>query len=62
QALQAVAGFGIGSLGPVLAGVALDLGAGWVGPFVVAGVVGIATALPLALAFRERPLIAFDRT
>ena len=62
QALQAVAGFGIGSLGPVVAGVALDLGAGWVGPFVIAGVVGIATALPLALAFRERPLIAFDRT
>ncbi len=62
QALQAVAGFGIGSLGPVVAGVALDLGAGWVGPFVIAGVVGIATVLPLALAFRERPLIAFDRT
>jgi MFS family permease len=62
QALQAVAGFGIGSLGPVVAGVALDLGAGWVGPFVVAGVVGIATALPLALAFRERPLISFNRT
>jgi MFS family permease len=62
QALQAVAGFGIGSLGPVVAGVALDLGSGWVGPFVVAGVVGIATALPLALTFRERPLITFDRT
>ena len=61
QALQAVAGFGIGSLGPVVAGVALDLGSGWVGPFLVAGVVGIATALPLALAFRERPLIRFDR-
>ena len=62
QALQAVAGFGIGSLGPVVAGVTLDLGAGWVGPFVVAGVVGIATALPLALVFRERPLIRFERT
>src|SRR5204863_197547 len=41
QALQAVAGFGIGSLGPVAAGVTLDLGLGWVGPFLIAGVVGI---------------------
>jgi len=62
QALQAVAGFGIGSLGPVVAGVALDLGSGWVGPFLVAGIVGIATVLPLAVALRERPLITFDRT
>ena len=37
QAIQAVAGFGIGSLGPVVAGAALDLGTGWLGPFVVAG-------------------------
>lgn len=62
QALQAVAGFGIGSLGPVVAGATLDLGAGWIGPFLVAGVVGIATALPLALSFRERPPITFDPT
>ena len=62
QALQAVAGFGIGSLGPVVAGVALDLGTGWVGPFLVAGAVGIATALPLALTFRESPLITMERT
>src|SRR5207253_11434563 len=61
QALQAVAGFGIGSLGPVVAGVALDLGSGWVGPFLVAGVVGIAMALPLALTLRERPLITMER-
>ena len=61
QALQAVAGFGIGSLGPVVAGIALDLGSGWVGPFLVAGVVGIATAVPLAVTLRERPLITFDR-
>jgi MFS family permease len=61
QALQAVAGFGIGSLGPIVAGVTLDLGSGWIGPFLAAGVVGIATALPLALAFRERPLIPADR-
>jgi MFS family permease len=59
QALQAVAGFGIGSVGPVVAGATLDLGAGWIGPFLVAGVVGIATALPLALSFRERPLIGY---
>jgi MFS family permease len=62
QALQAVAGFGIGSLGPIVAGVTLDLGSGWVGPFLIAGVVGIATALPLVLSFRESPLITFDRT
>jgi MFS family permease len=61
QAVQAVAGFGIGSLGPVVAGATLDLGSGWVGPFLVAGVVGIATAVPLALGLRERPLIAFHR-
>jgi MFS family permease len=57
QALQAVAGFGIGSLGPILAGAALDLGAGWVGPFVVAGALGIATAVPLLFDIRQRALI-----
>ena len=62
QALQAVAGFGIGSLGPVAAGVTLDLGLGWVGPFLIAGVVGIATALPLLIGLRERPLIRVERT
>src|SRR3989454_1246654 len=60
-ALQAVAGFGIGSLGPIVAGATLDLGSGWVGPFLAAGVVGIATALPLAISFRERPLLTADR-
>jgi MFS family permease len=54
QAIQAVAGFGIGSLGPVAAGLALDLGAGWIGPFFVAGVVGMASALPLATDARAR--------
>lgn len=54
QAIQAVAGFGIGSLGAVVAGVTLDLGAGWVGPFAVAGGVGIASALPLAIGLRWR--------
>ena len=57
QALQAVAGFGIGSLGPILAGATLDLGAGWIGPFVVAGALGIATAVPLLTDVRQRALI-----
>src|SRR5947199_4205323 len=57
QALQAVAGFGIGSLGPIVAGATLDLGAGWVGPFVVAGALGIATALPLLADVRARALV-----
>src|SRR2546422_951125 len=52
QAIQAVAGFGIGSIGPVVAGVTLDLGSGWIGPFLTAGIVGIATALPLAIGLR----------
>ncbi|HEV8537228.1 MAG TPA: MFS transporter [Candidatus Limnocylindria bacterium] len=58
QAIQAVAGFGIGSLGPVVAGATLDLGAGWIGPFIVAGVVGVATALPLAIGLRWRRSVA----
>ena len=57
QALQAVAGFGIGSLGPVVAGASLDLGLGWAGPFAVAGVVGILTALPLVADLRQRALV-----
>lgn len=61
QAIQAVAGFGIGSIGPVVAGAALDLGAGWVGPFLVAGVVGIVTALPLVLTIRETPLVRLEQ-
>jgi MFS family permease len=56
QALQAVAGFGIGSLGPILAGVTLDFGAGWIGPFVVAGALGIASAAPLLADVRARAL------
>jgi MFS family permease len=52
QAIQAVAGFGIGSIGPVVAGATLDLGSGWIGPFLTAGIVGIATAVPLAIALR----------
>ena len=52
QAIQAVAGFGIGSIGPVVAGATLDLGSGWIGPFLTAGIVGIATAVPLAIGLR----------
>src|SRR5438046_9425901 len=55
QALQAVAGFGIGSLGPVVAGVALDLGSGWVGPVLVGGIVGSRTRLPVDRGRRQRP-------
>jgi MFS family permease len=58
QALQAVAGFGIGSLGPILAGATIDLGVGWIGPFALAGVVGIVTAAPLIADLRARPLAA----
>ena len=54
QAIQSVLGFGIGSLGPVVAGAALDLGAGWFGVFVVAGTVGTALALPLVVDVRGR--------
>jgi MFS family permease len=52
QAIQAVAGFGIGSIGPVVAGATLDLGSGWIGPFLTAGIVGIAAAVPLAIGLR----------
>ncbi len=55
QAVQAFAGFGVGSLGPVLAGASLDLGAGWMGPFVVAGSVGLLSALPLLRLLRPPP-------
>jgi MFS family permease len=57
QAIQAVAGFGIGSLGPVVAGATLDLGAGWIGPFAIAGIVGVVAAAPLIIDARQRPLV-----
>src|SRR5256886_2242791 len=48
QAIQAVAGFGIGSIGPVVAGATLDLGSRWIGPFLTPGSVGVGTARPPA--------------
>jgi len=49
QAIQAFLGFGAGSIGPPAAGLALDLGFGWVAVFGVAGAASILCALPLVL-------------
>lgn len=49
QAIQAFLGFGAGSIGPPAAGLALDLGLGWVAVFGVAGAASILCALPLVL-------------
>lgn len=55
QALQAFLGFGVAVIAPVAAGAMLDLGAGWGGVFVLAGIVQVGFALPLiALAHKER--------
>lgn len=54
QAIQAFLGFGAGSVGPPAAGLALDLGLGWVAVFGVAGAASILCALPL-LADLRRP-------
>lgn len=51
QALQALCGFGATVIAPVAAGAALDLGLGWPGVFILAGVVGLGLAgalVPLA--------------
>lgn len=47
QAVQAFIGFGAGAVGPPAAGLALDLGLGWVAVFAVAGAASIVGALPL---------------
>lgn len=47
QAIQAFIGFGAGAVGPPAAGLALDLGFGWVAVFAVAGAASILGALPL---------------
>ncbi len=47
QAFQAFLGFGATVVAPVAAGVLLDLDLGWGAVFAMAGVVGIALALPL---------------
>ncbi len=53
QAVQAFIGFGAGSVGPPAAGLALDLGLGWVAVFGVAGVASILGALPLIADLRS---------
>lgn len=53
QAIQAFIGFGAGSIGPPAAGLALDLGLGWVAVFGVAGAASILCALPLLLDVRR---------
>lgn len=52
QAIQAFVGFGAGSLGPPAAGLALDLGLGWVAVFGVAGAASLLCALPLIADLR----------
>jgi MFS family permease len=55
QAAQAFIGFGASSLSPVAAGLVLDLGGGFVGVFVLAGLASLGGALALLpLAGRER--------
>ncbi|MBI3979605.1 MAG: MFS transporter [Chloroflexi bacterium] len=59
QAVQAFLGFGATVAAPVAAGLALDLGLGWGGTFVLAGVVGLGLALPLLpMARGVRPTVA----
>lgn len=53
QAIQAFLGFGAGSIGPPAAGLALDLGLGWVAVFGVAGAASILGALPLLADMRR---------
>lgn len=48
QAIQAATGFGASLLAPMAAGLVLDLGFGWGGVFLMAGLVGLLLALPLA--------------
>ena len=54
QAIQAFIGFGAGAVGPPAAGLALDLGLGWVAVFGVAGVASLIGALPLLRDLRRQ--------
>ncbi len=54
QAFQAFIGFGATVLAPVAAGLVLDLDLGWGVVFAMAGVVGIALALPLLPMTRQQ--------
>ena len=56
QAVQALAGFGMGAVGPVVAGAALDIGLSWPGVFAIGGVLSLLGAAVLAYGRRGRPL------
>ncbi|HUG56470.1 MAG TPA: MFS transporter [Candidatus Limnocylindrales bacterium] len=54
QAVQALAGFGMGAVGPVVAGAALDVGLSWPGVFATGGVLSLLGAAALAYGRRSR--------
>ncbi|HET8567614.1 MAG TPA: MFS transporter [Candidatus Limnocylindria bacterium] len=53
QAIQAFSGFAMGAVGPVVAGIALDAGLGFVGAFAVASVASLIGCLPLVADLRR---------
>lgn len=53
QAIQAFSGFAMGAVGPVVAGLALDAGLGYVGAFAVAGAASIVGCIPLLAGLRR---------
>jgi MFS family permease len=53
QAIQAFSGFAMGAAGPVVAGLALDAGLGFVGAFAVAGAASILGCVPLIADLRQ---------
>jgi len=53
QAIQAFGGFAMGAAGPVVAGLALDAGLGFVGAFAVAGAASLIGCLPLIADLRR---------
>lgn len=58
QALQALCGFGATVIAPVAAGLALDIGLGWPGVFILGGTFGLGLAtflLPLARTHHDKP-------
>jgi MFS family permease len=53
QAIQAFSGFAMGAAGPVVAGLALDAGLGFVGAFAVAGAASLIGCIPLVIDLRR---------
>ena len=53
QAIQAFSGFAMGAVGPVVAGLALDAGFGYMGAFAVAGAASILGCLPLVADLKK---------